>query len=625
MGPMTDPPSSDGRTVRSDSASRLAALLADVVENPAPAPIDDDAPAPGGTGASGRGTGGGDADGGAVDGGTAEGPEQTDGDIAADPQVEVGRDAAGDMSDEAGEQADGDTSDEDGEHAVPVAAVEAAPPVATRADVDATTGDLAGAEGPEVGDRDAAVVAATGSVEASDAGGDPSTAGVEVATASDPAAEATGERAEAARATVDTPPDDARSDDAPFDVDAQPADDGDIYDDGQGPPPLRRVTLRSVAFGTVLTLLVAAIPALGYLGQDRLLKSRGGDVVVDSAGPTEPGYRAFVTPTPTALVVNRDAEGNPASATLLALGAGDDGGTVLQVPLTTMVHNPIMIRRLIGIWEHDRDDESFRRTTEEILGISIPAPLIDVTDESLAALIAPVAPLEITGTDPIVDEDGVQYAGDISLAAEQVGPYLRATYEGEAELAHLARTERVWQAWLAALGEAGVDDAVGAATTGIGPFLRALAGGTAMVETLDVQPDEPMYFGDIPPLIPTDRFEAQVVDAVPFPHSPSPGRRATIQLLNGSEGATVPMALMHDLVLAGGAVITVGNADAFGRETTLVEYSGTANREVAADLAAVLGDDVEVEQMSATRAEAEAEDLVITIGSDVLERYDDGG
>ena len=242
--------------------------------------------------------------------------------------------------------------------------------------------------------------------------------------------------------------------------------------DGPNGPRAPRVTVRAVAFGAVLALLMAAVPALGWVGSERLLDSRGGEVVKGGTDASEPGYRALVNPTPTALVVHRDATGYPVSATILSLGAGEAGGTVLLVPLTLQPIEGSYFHTIIAGYDSTRDDDGFRRAIEDVIGISVPPPIIDVTDESLATLVAPVAPLELTVTDPMVIEDGTTMQGAVSLSAEQVGPYLRATREGEPEIAHLERMRDVWVAWLAAIGDATGTEPIGAAATGMGTFLR---------------------------------------------------------------------------------------------------------------------------------------------------------
>jgi hypothetical protein len=200
---------------------------------------------------------------------------------------------------------------------------------------------------------------------------------------------------------------------------------------------------------------------------------------------------------------------------------------------------------------------------------------------------------------------------------------MRATREGEPEIAHLERIRDVWLAWLTAIGGATSTEPIGAAATGMGSFLRVLSEGEPMVETLDVEEGPITEYGQHAFYVPGAGMEEQVIDAVPFPQSPRAGRRFGIKLLDGAEGSTLPMGLMRDLVLAGGSLTTLGNADAFGQSETLIEYADETWQDEAEALQGLLGDGVEIDQMSAARAEAEAEDMVITIGSDVLSRYEE--
>ncbi len=403
--------------------------------------------------------------------------------------------------------------------------------------------------------------------------------------------------------------------------------DGDHATDGDG---LRarapRVTLRAVAFGLALALLMGAVPVLGWVGSQRLLDSKGGQVVEGGTDETEPGYRALVTPTSTALVVHRDAEGTPVSATILSLGAGEAGGTVILVPLGLEPVEGSYFHTIIDGWSSADSDDGFRRAIEDVIGISVPPPLIDVTDESLATLMAPVAPLELDVTDPVTLEDGTPLDGPVSLAAEQVGPFLRATREGEPEIAHLERNRDVWAAWLEAISTSTVPEPIGAAATGMGTFLRTLAAGEPVVETLEVEQVEDYLQG--PSYVPAAGMNQQIIDAVPFPLPPREGRRFLVELLNGSEGASLPMPLMRDLILAGGSVVSVGNADELGQEGSTILYKDEELEGIAETLVGLLGGDVEVEQMSSQRADVSDEDMVITIGSDAISRYEeqeDGG
>lgn len=388
-------------------------------------------------------------------------------------------------------------------------------------------------------------------------------------------------------------------------------------------PRLSRITLRSVSFAVAFIVFLAAVPVLGWVGKERLLDSRGGNVVDASTRPTDPGYRALVDPTQTALVIQRPtAEGDVVAATLLSLGMGQTGGTVLQVPLNTKLATPAFTL--------DRLAQGANGPVERLVGlvaarlnVAIPNT-IELDDERLAQLVAPVAPLTVDNPDPVVLDSGEQIdAGPVSLEADQLGPFLRAGDESESELGRLARNEVVWAAWLDAIDTSDTADSVGPATTGIGPFLRTLAAGDPAVETLDVSQETDVVIDDpnyVTPLVPAPGFEEQIIDAVPFPRSPGAGGRYNLQLLNGASGEPIPRPLVRDLILRGAALSTLGNASDFGQEETTIEYSNEDWKDLADVAAETLGG-ATVTQMSDARAEAVGDDIVITLGQEAIDRY----
>lgn len=562
VGTMSDGPSDGGRTARSDAATRLADLLADVVEQgtaPPPAP-DEDAPS------------------------------------RPRPRRVVRRRSpqpAGPAPADADPRAEKVAGDDDPDATQPIPVLVGAEPDAPAAPSEPTASEAAG---PTL----------TKPAPSAPRPLPPAPTEPPVPPGRGPAR---------TPASEEEPPGPV----APAEAPARPA------TAPRRPAPPRRLTGRAVAFGAAFVLLVAAIPALGWVGVKELRESRGGDVQANSTtDASAPGFTQLVNPTATAMVVHRDAAGAPVSATILALRPGDDGGgAVILVPISLGLVDQSFFDRVIDRWERTQDDDAFRRDIEDVIGVSVPPPLIDVTDESLATLVAPVAPLSLNVNDAVVDENNIPYEGPVSLSAEQVGPFLRATRQDEPEIAHMERVRDVWTAWLEAIGSATNTEPIGAANTGIGSFLRNLAAGQFTVETLDVEPGEPVRFGQPLFYVPGPGMDEQVVDAVPFPRSPRTGRRYDLRLLNGVEGATPPLALMRDLALDAASISTIGNAGEFGRETTLVEYKDSMWEDEMDALRERWGGSIEVEQMSPTRAEGTNEDVVITLGSDVLDQYEE--
>lgn len=566
VGLVSEPPSPDGRRSRSDAAARLAALFSDV-DPSAPVPPE---PAPG-------------------RGGRDEGP--ADGDLTVVHDLRA-------LDRLWGEKGD----------AVDPLPVAPAPPV----EDDAPPAPPGDAPLPIDDDDDGPPVADEGTVEGPPLLANPPVEGPEGIP------EVLGKVF-------------AESDESLW---APGSEDGDVADEevagpfvdldpGDAPAPRRRVTLRAVAFGVAFALLVVAIPLLGAIGVQRLGNSRGGTLQGGNRQPDEVGYLALVAPTRTALLVHRDDEGNLASATLLALGAGDVGGTVIQIPLTTQIRDGAFLVTMVGQAFEGGDMERFQRVVEDRLNLAV-QERIELSDGQIAELVRPVAPLAIENPDDVVLPDGRTFAsGAVELTAEDVGPFLRSGEDSEAELARLARDEVVWSAWLTALGAAG--DGAATVSANLRPFLEALAAGTregadaTLVETLDVgaAPDGSEA------LVPGPGFDAQLNAAVPFPQSSGPGRRYALKLLNGVEGAPLPEEVMHALVAAGASLVQVGNGGEFGQDTTSIEITGPEWREAAEAAKFVFGGTGRISTMSDTRAAESDVDVVITVGRDVLTAYEE--
>src|SRR3954454_2263975 len=97
-----------------------------------------------------------------------------------------------------------------------------------------------------------------------------------------------------------------------------------------GPVPVGRVPvskIRTAGFAASVLLLVAAVPTLGWVGVKLIRDSKAGKLVTRVSDPRAPGYEAIVAPTPTALLVHRDAAGALVGLTFLALGGSAGGGS----------------------------------------------------------------------------------------------------------------------------------------------------------------------------------------------------------------------------------------------------------------------------------------------------------
>ncbi len=374
--------------------------------------------------------------------------------------------------------------------------------------------------------------------------------------------------------------------------------------------------MRSVAFVTALVLLVLAIPALGYAGLSTIKRSRAGQVFDPVTDPRAPGYRAIVEPTPTALVVQRDALGAPVALTALALGAGESGGTVLFVPLDTKLVKPAFYINTLRAAYNLSKDPGLVGQTAGLLGVGFET-LIDLDDEAWADAVAPVAPLLVDNPDDVNAAGKSFPAGPMVLAAADVGPYLAAIEPGESDLNRLIRHQLVWEAWLKAIAASTDDEPVPTTESGIGPFVRTLAAGPSRVDTIDVAP-APDTGSDGRPRFQVDvqGLRRQVTDAIPFPVSPGLGVRYSVRLLNGVDGRSIDPGIAYDLVYAGAQIDTIGNARRFGIRHTTVEYHSRRRKAAAQQVSLVLGG----ARLVYDPRSSESVDLIVVLGRDVLDR-----
>lgn len=419
-----------------------------------------------------------------------------------------------------------------------------------------------------------------------------------------------------ARAILEAPP----VVDAPADLD----DDGPraSWEPPVAPEPVygrRPIPMwRRVAFAIVLIGLVVSIPVLGYAGMQVIRDSTEGDVVDANLTPSDPGYEAQVDPTPTAVAIQYDDDGNPNGLTFLTLAGADGGGAVVFVPLDTEVTEPAYgVDRLRTSYDVVKDRPALARErlasqTGRLLNVGI-EEIIDLTNAGWEQLVMPVGPLLIENPEEVdLGYGQIIPSGPASLEANQVGRYLAYRKPGESDLNRLNRHEAVWSAWLAQVAASGRDDAVpGESTAGIARFAQQLAAGDVTFDTLPV--DE----GDQPGVFTADAQAVNqlITDIVASPTGAVPGGRFTVRLLNGVAAEPIPADVVKQVVGRGGAVTILGNGPEFGTDETEIVYANPAKKQLAELLAASLG----AEGMVRLDREApDTVDLTIVLGKDVL-------
>lgn len=348
----------------------------------------------------------------------------------------------------------------------------------------------------------------------------------------------------------------------------------------------------------MMTLLVVAIPVLTYVGGKAVLRSNSGRELNVITDPNAPGFEAFVEPTPTMMVTQTDPAGTITGVTVLALDASGSGGNLTFFPAGTELELPWTepgIATLQVIYEglglpglEQRVETQFGAAMEESVAVRSES-------DQWASLLAPIGPLTIDNPVALqtVDASGapVTFAeGEIDVPPEQIGLFVDSRGADENDLTRVERQQAFWTAWLAAVKTSTDPGAVpGETDKGLGRFVRELAGGEAVYNTLPVTPigipgvaatDSNLYLPD------EAAVEALVAETIPFPVGV--GRlRARVLDGTGTEGLAATAASV--IVPAGAEISIIGNAGNFNHEETTIRYYDRQEREAAQQLLDALG------------------------------------
>ena len=362
---------------------------------------------------------------------------------------------------------------------------------------------------------------------------------------------------------------------------------------------------RPVTYVLSLALLITAGATLSVVGYRVVRSSTEGRTIDPTLEPDEPGFEAFVEPSPTMLLLSRSPDGSLSSAALLALRTADSGTSVVVIPTNLLVGEPGAERTLAQVTQDEGSAAALSAVANK-LGIGI-ADVAEVDDAQLAALVAPVAPLTVRNSDVATGFP----LGDIQLTAEQVAPFLAVLGAGERETDRMLRQERVWNAWAAALAAAGPTGVPGEVESGIGRFLAGLAENARQADALPVSelpsPNGTTYVldeGAVAPLL---------AEAVPFPTAAEPGDRLRVRLLDGTGDPTLPARVAPRLVAAGAEIVVVGNGPALNQQTSEVIYHEAGLADVAEFLLFGLGAGSKREEVRPT----DSYDVTIVLGADV--------
>lgn len=388
---------------------------------------------------------------------------------------------------------------------------------------------------------------------------------------------------------------------------------GDSAPDAEGAAP-RKKSPRWWRWGWPLLLLglAAAVPLLVWLGWSAISSSSDGTEVGAPVDPSVPGYRAFVEPTPTLLLVH--AEGDRLfGVTLLALTDPGVEGGVLFIPPEMMTSDGLISERWV-----ESGSAGIADSIAELLGVRTNETQA-VTDDGWAAMVAATAPVIVDNPDVLVTIPGeIGFdSGMLSLAAADAGPYLGWRNPGESPLTAMSRQLLFWDAWLAQVAESTAPDVIpGEIDRGMGRFGRELAAGQVFKSTIVGQVD------DNGAVVLNPAQTAKLVnEVIPFPISATGENLPRVRLLNGSGDFDLTQIAARVLSRAGAQITVVGNADEFGWETTKVAYHDTGFAPHAETYRDALGTgSVIAEEQPNTSI-----DITVTFGADFSQLTEAGG
>src|SRR4051794_9531373 len=163
-----------------------------------------------------------------------------------------------------------------------------------------------------------------------------------------------------------------------------------------------------------MVILAAAIPMLGYVGFKKVFNTTEGRSVGAQNDPTRPNYEANVVPTPVLLFAQTSSDGLT-GLTMLSLGGGDTGGGVLFIPVTTVTNELDKTSTTTSTTSASTTTTTkpsagktttlaaayaangagdVNQLTANVVGVSFDQFVV-MTDEQLAAFVAPATPLTI--------------------------------------------------------------------------------------------------------------------------------------------------------------------------------------------------------------------------------------
>lgn len=413
----------------------------------------------------------------------------------------------------------------------------------------------------------------------------------------------------------------------------------------QNVPPARFSRLLTWTIPFLLVALAASSYVLARQGAAEFLDSTGGRLQASVTDSAAPGYVALVDPTPSMLMLWVDGLGNLSGVSILSAASDDVGGSVLVMPPFTRFRPGD--DTLYMAYENGGVDGVEGAISRQLRIAFGETEVID--GDRWEQLLAPVEPLPIVVTDPLITRNstgqvGVRFpAGTAAIDASDIVDFLGWRNPDEVQLNQQFRHGQFWDSWIGAVFDGGADMVPGESESGVGRFVRALANGQANIELLpfteeradSVSPTTEQSDAAVPAeaitVVPdVDALQETIVAMIPFPVAPVGSPRPRVRLLDGIDNPQAVRQAAERLVAAGAQIAILGNADSFDIDQSRIVYhvgEAEADAQSYADALGARGvegdgeeglPETEAPDGSEGRTEQRTIDVTVVVGADIV-------
>jgi LytR cell envelope-related transcriptional attenuator len=380
-------------------------------------------------------------------------------------------------------------------------------------------------------------------------------------------------------------------------------------------------------FRFVFPLLVIAAGVIVFLlwreGTKAVLDTTDGRDVSLPTDPTDAGFLAFATPTPTMLIAHVDETDSLIGITVLARTALERGGSLVTLSPDLLITPAVGAPVFLGEVYSQEGVGGLERVVGEFFGFGFTDDSMVIDPAGLEAWFQLIEPVPFRLDDDLVelDAEGVEQVVIEAGAREFDAATLAAVYRwknpDEVDANRFTRQDAIWRAWL---DQVGLAEDVLAATLPfdeqLPPYLRSLGTGIADVS---IAPMTPVGFDPLNPIYSIPEEQAgwpaeKALEMVPLPIGYRPGARPTVQVLDGTGDAENRDRMLPTLVAAGAEISVIGNAQEFGVTETVVAYHQTQSEARAVAFGAAIGAAVVFDEDP-----SQPVDLTVTIGTDLTD------